>query len=57
MFHYAFLVAWKPFSGRPMLQSDALCSQTDALTQANPRLIHSVHKLFADCCTSKKNRI
>jgi len=57
MFHYAFLVAWEPFWGRPKLQNDAFHSQTDARPEANPILIHSVHKLFTDRCTSKRNEI
>jgi len=42
--------------GLPLSQSDALCSQTDARPDVNPKLMHFVHKLFADCCTPKKKR-
>jgi len=57
MFHYSLWAVWKPLLARPLLQTDALCSQTDAHADANPKLMHFGHKLFADCCTSKKKEI
>ncbi len=57
MFHYAFVVAWEPFSGRPLLQTDALCSQTVADLRADPILIHFVHKLMQSVAHGRKNEI
>jgi hypothetical protein len=48
MFHYAFLVVWEPLLGWPLLQNDAFRSQTDAHSEANPKMMHFVHKMFAD---------
>jgi hypothetical protein len=52
-------VFWLPGSrvgGCPLSQSDALYSQTDVHPDANPRLMHFVNKLFADCCTWQKKK-
>jgi len=46
MFHYAFWTVWNAFSSGPKLQNDAFHSQTDARSEVDPILIHSVHKLM-----------
>ena len=39
-----------------MLQIVALCSQTDAHADANPKMMHFVHKLLQSVAEPKKDR-
>ena len=54
MFHYRFLAVVGGSSEPPKLHSVALCSQLVAYLRMKLKWLHSVHRLFANGCISKK---